>query len=86
MSELPAMMVASVPGRLVVATGVPMAARLADTQRTEPYTFRELAARWECSIDSVEVAVGRRFFKIGNTKMVRPGVVLEIERDREGHR
>ena len=59
---------------------------LPDTTRTEPYTFRQLAERWDCSIDSVEKMVGRRFFKAGHTKLVRPVKVLEIEREAEGAR
>lgn len=57
-----------------------------EIHRTAPYSFEELAARWSCSVDTVERVVRHRFLKVGRTRMVRPGTLLKIEEEMEGAR
>ena len=62
------------------------AVMVAEIHRTAPYSFEELAARWSCSVDTVERVVRHRFLKVGRTRMVRPGTLLKIEEEMEGAR
>ena len=65
---------------------VETAVMVAEIHRTAPYLFKELGARWCCSVDTVERVVRHRFLKVGGTRMVGPGNLLKIDEEMEGAR
>jgi len=83
MSETAAML-STVPGRLTIAPLVWPAAGGAESQRTRPFTYAELAERWHCDEATVRRRVNGRHFKAGREPLVRPGVLAQIEAQLEG--